>query len=74
MMRCIKDKRKYALPDGGESEELPPETWEEVCDLLDEFEERDKQLRLFKESFNVHNVHAAGDGKKGGKKGPRPRR
>ncbi len=26
MMSCVKDKRKYPLPDGGESEERPPET------------------------------------------------
>ena len=26
MMRCVKHKRKYALQDGGESEERPPET------------------------------------------------
>ena len=68
-MRCIKDKRKHPLPDGGESEERPPETWEEVCDLLDEFEERDRQIRIFKERFNAHSVHAVGDGQKGGKKG-----
>ena len=37
MMRCVKDNRKYPLPDGGESEERAPETWEEACDLLDEF-------------------------------------
>ena len=26
MMRFVKDKRKYPLPDGGESQERPPET------------------------------------------------
>ena len=72
MMRCVKDKRKYPLPDGGESEERAPETWEEACDVLDEFEERDKRIRLFKESIGRGGnnwVQAAGGGKKGTKKG-----
>ena len=44
MMRCVKDKRKYPLLDGGESEERAPKTWEEACDLLDELKERDKRF------------------------------
>ena len=73
MMRCVKNKRKHRLRDGGESDERPPETWEEACDLLDEFKERDKRLKLFKESISRGGsntwVHAASGGKKGGRKG-----